>query len=62
MTQFTVIDTADRDEWLKARESVLTATDIARLYAGGPAEWGAVRCEKQGERKEFDNRYMQWGR
>ena len=59
---YTIIDTADRDEWLKARESVLTATDIARLYCGGPAEWAAVRREKQGERKEFDSKYMQWGR
>ena len=62
MTQFTVIDTADRDAWFKARESVLTATDIARLYCGGPAEWGSVRREKQGERKEFDSKYMAWGR
>lgn len=62
MTQFTVIDTADRDAWLKAREGVLTATDIARLYTGGPAVWESVRREKQGERKEFDSKYMQWGR
>lgn len=59
---YTIIDTADRDAWFKARMGVLTATDIARLYCGGPAVWEAVRREKQGERKEFDNRYMQWGR
>lgn len=62
MTQFTVIETVNRDEWLKARMGVLTATDIARLYAGGPAEWESVRREKQGERKEFDSKYMAWGR
>ena len=59
---YLIVDTADRAAWLEARKKVLTATDIARLYAGGPAEWGAVRREKQGERREFDSKYMAWGR
>lgn len=59
---YLIVDTADRSAWLEARKKVLTATDIARLYAGGPAEWESVRREKQGERKEFDSKYMQWGR
>lgn len=59
---YTIVDTNSREEWLTARQSVLTATDIARLHCGGPAEWEAVRREKRGEQKDFDNKYLAWGR
>src|SRR5699024_4636063 len=51
-----------REDWLKSREGVLTATQIARLMVGGPAEWKSVRGEFNGERRDFDTKYMRWGR
>lgn len=59
---YRIIDTEDRDEWLTARQNVLTATDIARLHTGGAGTWATIRAEKAGQRNDFDNRYMQWGR
>src|SRR5699024_6824239 len=29
---------------------------------GGPAEWKSVRSEFNGERRDFDTKYMRWGR
>src|SRR5699024_12702112 len=29
---------------------------------GGPAEWKSVRGEFNGERRDFDTKYMRWGR
>ena len=59
---YLIVDTADRAAWLNARKKVLTATDIARLYCGGPAEWQNVREEKNGRTRDFDTKYMAWGR
>src|SRR5699024_10636291 len=56
------ISTDNREDWLKSREGVLTATQIARLMVGGPAEWKSVRGEFNGERRDFDTKYMRWGR
>lgn len=47
---------------MKSREGVLSATQIARLMVGGPAEWKSVRSEFNGERRDFDTKYMRWGR
>lgn len=55
-------NTDNRDDWLKSREGILSATQIARLMVGGPAEWKSVRSEFSGERRDFDTKYMQWGR
>ena len=62
MKPYKVISTDSREDWLKSREGVLTATQIARLMAGGPAEWKSVRGEFNGERRDFDTKYMRWGR
>ena len=62
MKPYRVISTDSREDWLKSREGVLTATQIARLMVGGPAEWKSVRSEFNGERRDFDTRYMRWGR
>ena len=62
MSHYVVKNTDNRDDWLKSREGILTATQIARLMVGGPAEWKSVRDEFSGERRDFDTKYMQWGR
>ena len=62
MKPYRVISTDSREDWLKSREGVLTATQIARLMVGGPAEWKSVRSEFSGERRDFDTKYMRWGR
>ena len=62
MKPYKVINTDNREDWLKSREGVLTATQIARLMVGGPAEWKSVRGEFNGERRDFDTKYMRWGR
>ena len=62
MKPYKVISTDNRTDWLKSREGVLTATQIARLMVGGPAEWKSVRGEFSGERRDFDTKYMRWGR
>lgn len=62
MKPYKVISTDNREDWLKSREGVLTATQIARLMVGGPAEWKSVRGEFEGERRDFDSKYFAWGR
>ena len=62
MKPYKVISTDSREDWLKSREGVLTATQIARLMVGGPAEWKSVRGEFNGQRRDFDTKYMRWGR
>ena len=62
MKPYKVISTDNREGWLKSREGVLTATQIARLMVGGPAEWKSVRGEFNGIRRDFDTKYMRWGR
>ena len=62
MKPYIVISTDSREDWLKSREGVLTATQIARLMVGGPAEWKSVRKEFDGFRRDFDTKYMWWGR
>ena len=56
MKPYKVISTDSREDWLKSREGVLTATQIARLMVGGPAEWKSVRGEFNGERRDFDTK------
>ena len=62
MKPYKVISTDSREDWLKSREGVLTATQIARLMVGGTAEWKSVRNEFNGERRDFDTKYMRWWR
>ena len=59
---YRTIETDNREDWLRSREGVLTATQIARLVMGGPGEWLAVRHEFEGERRDFDSKYFAWGR
>ena len=62
MTYQAVASSDDWDEWLIARSSSVTATDIARLAAGGPAVWATIRAEKQGHRSFHGNKYTEWGK
>src|SRR5690625_426529 len=57
-----VASSEDWDEWLRTRSSSVTATDIARLAAGGPAVWATIRAEKQGHRSFHGNKYTEWGK
>ena len=62
MTYQAVASSDDWDEWLIARSSSVTATDIARLASGGPAAWATIRAEKQGHRSFHGNKYTEWGK
>ena len=62
MTYQAVASSDDWDEWLIARSSSVTATDIARLASGGPAVWATIRAEKQGHRSFHGNKYTEWGK
>jgi len=57
-----VASSEDWDEWLRTRSSSVTATDIARLAAGGPAVWATIRAEKQGRRSFHGNKFTEWGK
>lgn len=57
----TIIERTSEEQWLEARRSRVTATDIGRLANGGPAAWAAVKAEKNGVRTFFGNRYTEWG-
>lgn len=59
---YRTIETDNREDWLRSREGVLTATQIARLVIGGPAERLEVRKEFEGEHRNFDSKYLAWGR
>ena len=56
-----IIPRTSEDQWLEARRSRVTATDIGRLANGGPASWAAVKAEKHGARGFTGNRYTEWG-
>ena len=51
----------DRPAWLAARQTGVTATDVARLARGGAGTWAAVRAEKDGTARDFHNSAMQHG-
>lgn len=57
-----VHDGADRASWMDARRGGVTATDVARLASGGAGTWAAIRAEKAGRARDFDNAAMQHGR
>lgn len=48
-----IINTDSTEEWLKVRQSYLTATDIAKIKTGGPAAWNEVKRSKIGEVKNL---------
>ena len=62
MTYQAVASSDDWAEWHRERSSSVTATDIARLAAGGPAVWATIRAEKQGHRSFHGNKYTEWGK
>lgn len=58
-----LLDRPDEATWLTQRREYITATDIARLANGGPAQWAVVKAEKQGTAPNFTgNRYTEWGK
>lgn len=59
---FRITESATREEWLENRRECLTGTDIADLMTGGAKTWDRVRASKLGLTKDFDNKYMSWGR
>lgn len=56
-----IIPRESEEQWLKERQSRVTATDIGRLANGGPSVFAAVKAEKNGVRSFFGNRYTDWG-
>lgn len=52
----------DEQAWLEARRKGVTATEVAKLAKGQPAERLKMLHEKStGERSFFGNKYTQWG-
>jgi len=51
----------DRPAWLAARQGGITATDVARLARGGAGTWAAIRAEKAGLARDFQNDAMRHG-
>lgn len=63
MTFFNILnDGTDRESWLEARQSLITATDVATINRGGAGAWATLRAKKAGERRHFDNAFMAHGR
>lgn len=58
---FKTIETGSREEWLKARQQVLTATEIANLHVSGPAAYASIRESKLHPPREIHNQYLAWG-
>ncbi len=58
---YEVIARESEEQWLEARRSRVTATDIGRLANGGPSVFAAVKAEKNGYRGFRGNRYTDWG-
>lgn len=62
--QPTVLADADaRAEWLEQRRQGITATEVAKAATGRPADRRSILTEKvTNETREFDNKYLAWGR
>lgn len=59
----TLLDRTDEAAWLAQRRNFVTATDIAKLANGGPAQWALVKADKLGTAPAFTgNRYTDWGK
>ena len=59
----TLLDRSDEATWLEQRRSYITATDVAKLANGGPAQWALVKADKLGNAPTFvGNRFTEWGR
>lgn len=52
---------ADEQGWYEARTALVTASEVATLIRGGAGAWSALRAEKNGERRMFQNRAMTHG-
>ena len=62
MPSYKMIATNSRQEWLRERKKVLTATEIARLHGASPSVWEGLRLSKSEEPREIDSMYLSWGR
>lgn len=51
----------DEKGWYEARTLVVTASEVATLIRGGAGAWSALRAEKNGTRRTFQNRAMTHG-
>ena len=59
----TLLDRSDEAAWLEQRKNYITATDVAKLANGGPAQWALVKADKLGAPSTFTgNRFTDWGR
>lgn len=56
-----VVPTEAEEQWREERRTRVTATDISRIFVGGPAAWAAVRAEKHGATTWPGNIYTRWG-
>ena len=62
MTYTVVADkSVDEQGWYDARTRVVTASEVATLVRGGAGAWAALRAEKNGVRRNFQNRAMTHG-
>lgn len=58
---FRVVNTTSEAEWLKARQDVLTATNIGRIVVA-PGEVHRIRKEKQQLPIELRSKHIRWGK
>lgn len=62
MTYVVMADkSVDEQGWYDARTKVVTASEVAILIRGGAGAWAALRAEKNGTRRNFQNRAMTHG-
>lgn len=61
MARYKVVDTSTREQWLEARQKVLTATEIAAIHVGGPGEPARIRESKKHPPEEIHSKYFAWG-
>lgn len=58
-----VVSTTNKDEWLEARRSIITATDMQKLHSTKTRRcWEEIVAAKEGKVDSFKgNRYTEWG-
>lgn len=60
--RFLIVQTTTEAEWLDARRSKVTASEVGKLATCNPTDWEHLREEKAGTRVPFQgNQYTQWG-
>ena len=61
MARYKIVETSTREQWLEARQKVLTATEIAAIHVGGPGEPARIRESKKHPPEEIHSKYFAWG-